>query len=104
MTKTKIQVLRTMASFLGMRQAIWLYTARLLRLKTVYLRLKGVRSPVLCRPTDSDRHSLCHVFLERDCDVDLPFTPEFIIDGGIIALLIGMYMLFKAVYGFQTNG
>lgn len=38
--------------------------------------------PISCRPTEPDRFTICHVFVEHDCDVNLPLTPRFIVDAG----------------------
>jgi FkbM family methyltransferase len=73
---------RWYASAIGLRQAVAVQLARVARVKTMELSIDGIARPVICRPGHTDRVSLCQVILERDADIELPYTPRLIIDGG----------------------
>ena len=70
------------ASAIGLRQFIAVQVGRAARLEWMKLKVRGVDRPVLCRLGHTDRATLCQVILEGDADIELPFTPRFIIDGG----------------------
>jgi FkbM family methyltransferase len=82
MADSKLRTFLNMSAFLGYGQAGKLYLARVLGAASVDIRVPGAATTVACRTQDSDRHVLCQVFLERDCDVPLARPPKFIIDGG----------------------
>jgi FkbM family methyltransferase len=53
-----------------------------MRRKRNTLRIPGVPHRLTWRRDTSDFEVMCHTFERRDCCVDLPFTPDAIIDGG----------------------
>ncbi len=66
----------------GTRQTAMLYGARALRRPMIQFRVPGIQHPILCRPTEPDRFTICHVFVEHDCDVHIPLAPRLIVDAG----------------------
>lgn len=70
----------------GFRAVRFLYLSKLndanLLHKMVSIRFPGVRHPVFLRPRTSDFKLFRNIFIDREYDISLPFTPQTIIDGG----------------------
>jgi FkbM family methyltransferase len=66
----------------GTRQTAMLYGARATRRPLIELRVPGMPHPIACRPAEPDRFTICHVFVEHDCDLPVPVNPRFIVDAG----------------------
>lgn len=54
-------------------------------------RVPGVPHTISCRPTEPDRFTICHVFIERDCDVPIPLAPRLIVDAGANVGYVSVY-------------
>ena len=66
----------------GARQTAMLYGARATGRPLIELRVPGMPHAIACRPTEPDRFTICHVFVEHDCDLAIPLNPQFIVDAG----------------------
>jgi FkbM family methyltransferase len=78
-------------SVFGARQAAKLYVARVLGRRRINLRPPGINRPLICRPRESDRFTLCHVFAEKDAEVPLALEPRLIVDGGANVGYVSVY-------------
>jgi FkbM family methyltransferase len=78
-------------SSIGGVQAAKLYASRALRLPRITPRVPGIERPVLCRPRESDRFTLCHVFVERDAEIPVTLAPRLIVDGGANVGYVSVY-------------
>jgi FkbM family methyltransferase len=68
---------------LGLRQSVGLLVRLWLRrAEPVAFKVPGVRTPLLCRPLESDRFALWQIFESRELDFVLQNPPRFIIDAG----------------------
>ena len=75
----------------GTRQTAKLYGARGIRRSTMEFRVPGVPHAISCRPTEPDRFTICHVFIERECDVPIPLAPRLIVDAGANVGYVSVY-------------
>ncbi len=69
-------------SSLGGDQTAKLYASRALRRRSIDIRVRSVPHTVACRPTEADRYTICHVFVERDCEVPVALDPQLVVDAG----------------------
>ena len=70
------------ASGIGGWQATQLFVGRLFSTRVINIRIKGIKTLVKCRPAQSDRSALGQIFIDRDCDIPISYSPRLIIDGG----------------------
>lgn len=60
--------------------------------KTEALRIKGLKAPIKLRPKgSSDKIAFYKVILDKDYDIQLPFTPQYIIDAGANIGLVSVF-------------
>jgi len=75
----------------GTRQTAKLYGARAIRRPTIQFRVPEMPHTISCRPTEPDLFTICHVFVERDCDVPIPLAPRLIVDAGANVGYVSVY-------------
>jgi FkbM family methyltransferase len=68
-----------------------LYAARATRRRRLTLRVPGIARPVICRPSEPDRFTLCHVFFERDAEPPAAIQPRLIVDAGANVGYVSVY-------------
>ena len=67
---------------MGFSQMIRFILGRLRGANVVELRVRGIRTPLLCRTSGADRWTLWHVFGREHFDISPDYSPRLIVDGG----------------------
>jgi FkbM family methyltransferase len=80
--RKQIQIFQYYSSAMGPWQAFRIAVARLLSIPLISITIKGIKSRVICRTSNSDRFALAQVFIDHDCDIQISPSPQLIIDGG----------------------
>ncbi len=73
---------RRLLRLMGMRSALAFKWKQKLGIRPLSVRVRGAAKPLLMRPDADDFGILNQIFLERELDVELPFCPQLIVDGG----------------------
>jgi FkbM family methyltransferase len=73
---------RNLSTLLGPLQTLGFVARWCLRRKVISVRVRDVPTTMLLRRADSDVLVLWQAFGMRECDIDLPTEPRFIVDGG----------------------
>lgn len=67
---------------MGVRNAVTFKWKQKLGIDPLTARVRGAARPLLVRPRADDFTILNQIFLDRELDVELPFEPQLIVDGG----------------------
>jgi len=81
-TGYRVRRFRGILRLLGFPQTIRYNIQRLLGTQITKLKVRGVPTPVFCRPSRSDHRILFHVFGRRALEIPLQDAPRLIVDGG----------------------
>jgi FkbM family methyltransferase len=61
---------------------VWIVLQRITGQRLISVKLRQIAEPLRCRFNNSDVSVLYQVFGSYECDVELPFVPRVILDGG----------------------
>lgn len=81
-TGYKVRRFRGILRLLGFSQTIRYTMQRLLGTQIAKLKVRGIPTPLFCRPSRSDHRVLFHVFGRHALEIPLQDTPRLIVDGG----------------------
>ena len=81
-TGYRVRRFRGILRLLGFPQTIHYNIQRLLGTQITKLKVRGVPTPLFCRPSRSDHRILFHVFGRRALEIPLQDAPRLIVDGG----------------------
>lgn len=67
---------------LGLYQAINFLVQDVIQINLIKVNVRGIKTPLFCRSSGSDRHSLMQTFWRKGVDVAFQVDPQIIVDAG----------------------
>lgn len=80
--KNRLLTFRRLGEVVGFFGLVWIVLQRILGRRLVHVKVPQIARPLLCRFNNSDVSVLHQVFGNHECDIELPFVPQTILDGG----------------------